>query len=100
MQPSGGAQRTSKGGRAGVTAEVKKAAFRLGSHTSLPLELAGSSVSCPWRRAGERATVARAAYLDLSLSGGQSQAQPELSLCVRWGRELKLLKKDRVDLQG
>lgn len=37
-----------------MTAEVKKAAFGLGSHTSLPLELAGSSVSCPWRRRGRK----------------------------------------------
>ena len=37
-----------------MTAEVKKAAFGLGSHTSLPLELAGSSVSCPWRRWGKK----------------------------------------------
>ena len=33
---------------------MKKAAFSLGSHTSLPLELAGSSVSCPWRRWGKK----------------------------------------------
>ena len=33
---------------------MKKAAFGLGSHTSLPLELAGSSVSCPWRRRGRK----------------------------------------------
>lgn len=37
-----------------TTAEVKKAAFGLGSHASLPLELAGSGLSCPWRRRGRK----------------------------------------------
>lgn len=40
--------------------------------------------------------------LDLNFRFLEDKARPSrsLSLCVRWGRELKLLKEDRVDLQG
>lgn len=44
----------SKGRRAGGATEAKKAALGLGSLASLPLELAGSHVSCPWRRQGRK----------------------------------------------